>query len=338
MLCNGRQGTAILPAATDIDAAAVLFNGNVVNQEIDFTFIDPFPATRYRDLPISLPFMGYGEDNNGTTGVLRVGTGRVGVVNQNYTVNGGTGRGSFVSDAVNGAVTDGGDSGGRLWGLSLYPLAVAGVVSAGNGVPFGTSYFAQAADFRHAVRTFIADNVNPGLSLMFDNTADLNNFTQVQGTTGTAPSWSISGGNLVQSANAPRPCSSRRASSRTSSSRPSSTRPTTTPSASSSATSTSTTSTVARPTSRTTRSSYPAPRQLGGRLASVTWNGTFSTVMQAIANEKKISCKIGASVTTGEITSTTFPIGRVGIYDHFNKGAKWGHWGAGQWAPVAATW
>jgi hypothetical protein len=339
MLCNGKQGTAILPAATNIDAAVVMFNGNVVNQAIDFTYIDPYPATFWVNV-LGLPFMGYGKDENGNLGTLRVGTGMVTAANQNYFAVGGTGRGSFLTDATHGSATGEGDSGGPLWaGPMHYPKAVAAVVSAGSNTAGGRSIFAQAADFRDQVRTFLADNINAGYSTTFDNTSDLNKFTQVQGASGTAPRWSISGGYLVQSANAPQAMLIQKGifenvfvSTYVESSDDD---------ALGLIVRFVDTSNFYRCEANVQDHTLKLIKRRNNAesvLASVAWTGTFATVMQAYADENKITCKIGSTVTTGKITTSTFPIGKVGIYNHFNQGAKWSLWGAAQRAPIAGSW
>lgn len=72
-------------------------------------------------------------------------------------------------------------------------------------------------------------------------------------------------------------------------------------------------------------------------LGSVAWTGTFNTVVQAIASENQFACKAGSS-TLGPIVSATLPIGKVGLWDHFNKGARFTHLGVAQQAPIAGSW
>jgi hypothetical protein len=336
MHCNNRQSTKIFLSSASIDAAVVIFDGNVVSQDLDFTAIDPAPATKYVNGP-TLAFMGYAASST-----IRKGTGKVTAAHQTYSAVGGTGRGSFLTDLVNGSVTEGGDSGGPLWGEDHYPRPVAAVVSASNPTPGGRTIFAEADDFRHGVRTFVADNVNHGLSLMFDSASDINHFTQVQGRTGTAPNWSVTGGSLVQGSNAPQAMMIQKGVFENV------------------FISTGVVSTDADPLGVVVRfvdkdNYYRCEANVNNHtlklmqrragveseLKSVAWNGSFNgTVIQAYADENKVTCKAGSSVTTGEVTvpKPTFPIGRIGLYNHFNNGGKFTHYGAAQRPPLSGTW
>jgi V8-like Glu-specific endopeptidase len=334
---GGVQAKEIYAPATNVDAAVALMKSDIASPPLDFTVIDPYAATRYVDFMV-LQFMGYGKDNAGNVGTLRMGEGKITAANQNYSVIGGSGKGAYLTDTVGGSATAVGDSGGPLWGYSQYPRGVAGVVSAGPGTPNARSIFAQAADFRHAVRTWLTQKIDSSISLPFDNASDINNFTAVQGASGTAPSWSVTGGNLVQSTNAPQAMMIKKGIFEN-----------VFVSTGLSATESTALGVIVRyvdkenfvrceanvqnHTLKLIRRRANAEQELG----SVAWNGTFSGVMSVTASENKFTCTM-AGTTLGPITNSMFAAGRVGLWNHYNKGAKFTHLGVAQQAPVAGTW
>jgi hypothetical protein len=334
---NGVQAKEIFAPATNVDAAVALMKSDIASPPLDFAVIDPYPATRYVDFMV-LQFMGYGKDNAGNLGTLRMGEGRITAANQNYSVIGGTGVGAFLTDTVGGSGTAGGDSGGPLWGFSQFPRGVAGVISSGPGVPNARSIFAQAADFRHAVRTFLTDRINASRSLTFDSASDIDNFTPVQGASGTAPSWTIAGGSLVQTTNAPQAMMIQKGIFEN-----------VFVSTGIEATEATALGVIVRYTDKDNfvrceanvqNHTVKLIRRRAGteqEIGSVAWNGTFSTVMSVTASENKFTCKVGTT-TLGPLTNSMMAAGRVGLWNHYNKGAKFTHWGAAQQAPIAATW
>jgi hypothetical protein len=71
--------------------------------------------------------------------------------------------------------------------------------------------------------------------------------------------------------------------------------------------------------------------------ATATWNGTFNTSMRVSAIEQTLDCTVGG-VTVTATGESNFPIGRLGLYNHYNKGGKFTVLGAASLAPVDGTW
>jgi hypothetical protein len=246
------------------------------------------------------------------------------------------------SSSLQGTSLAPGDSGGPLWGASdQYPRTVVGVNSASESVAFGNSYFAQAKDFRYGIRYWVWERFNSSISLPFDSPAELtaHNFGPLQAATGTACNWQVTGGALVQSANAPQ-CfmvysdgifenMTALAGLQSSDDDPM--------------------GILFRyvdkdnhyrcEASRAAHSVRLVTRRKGVDTVDATaaWNGTFNTSMRVSAIEQTLDCTIdGVTVTaTGE---SNFPIGRLGLYNHYNKGGKFTVLGAASLAPVDGTW
>jgi hypothetical protein len=160
----------------------------------------------------------------------------------------------------------------------------------------------------------------------------------VQGTTGTAPSWSITGGNLVQSTNAPQAMLIQKGIFEN-----------VFVSTGLSATESTALGVIVRYVDKDNfvrceanvqNHTLKLIRRRAGtelELGSVAWNGAFNVAMSVTASENQFTCKMGTT-TLGPITNSMFAAGRVGLWNHYNKGAKFTHWGAAQQAPVAGTW
>ena len=339
IIVNGVPGVDMWEGGGDTDAAVVQFASNLVNRWEDFTAIDPYPPGRY--LGVGLTLMGYGADETGAVGTLKRGTVTVRAVDTLYATPNVTLPGMRGSSSLSGTALGGGDSGGPLWGdVVQYPHTVVGVNSAGGGAPFASSFFAQAKDFRYAIRSFVFARFNSSISVTFDSPFDLSdNFAPIQIATGTGCNWQVTGGALVQSANAPRCYMLQNkgvfenmvalAGLESNDDDPM--------------------GIVFRyvdkanhyrcEASRAAHSLRIITRRDGVDTvdATATWNGRFNTTMQVHAIEQTLDCTVdGVTVTaTGE---SNFPIGKLGLYNHYNRGGKFTFVGAASLAPVAGTW
>jgi hypothetical protein len=336
---NGVPGIDIFEDG-DSDAAVVQFASNVVNRWDDFTAIDPFSPGRY--LGLGLMTMGYGLDENGASGTLKRGAQTVRAVNINYATPNATVVGLRGNNTLQGTAQGSGDSGGPLWGDVLqYPHTIVGVHSAGDHVAFGNTYFAQAKEFRYEIRYWVWERFDSSISLPFDSPSELtdHNFGPLQAATGTACNWQVTGGALVQSANAPQ-CFmiysdgvfenlTALVGLQSSDDDPM--------------------GIVFRyvdkdnhyrcEASRAAHSLRIVRRRKGVDTvdATATWNGTFNTSMRVSAIEQTLDCTVGG-VTVTATGESNFPIGRLGLYNHYNKGGKFTVLGAASLAPVDGTW
>jgi hypothetical protein len=335
---NGVAGVDIYES--DSDAAVVQFASNVVNQWEDFTALDPYSPGRY--LGVSLTAMGYGVDENGTSGTLRRGAMTVQEVNINYPTPNATPIGMRASSVLHQTATGSGDSGGPLWGDVLdYPRTVVGVISSGlPGTP-PSSYFAQAKDFRYEINYWVYQRFNSSLTLGFDSPSDLsNNFAGLQLTAGTACNWQVTGSALVQSANAPKCFMIQTegvfenvtvlAGLESSDDDPM--------------------GILYRyvdkdnhyrcEASRAAHSVRIVTRRKGDEtvVAEAPWNGTFNNVpMMARAIEDTLACAVGG-ITVTATGESNFHIGKIGMYNHYNRGGKFTRFSASSLEPVDGTW
>lgn len=338
IVVNGFAARKIVFPIADTDAALVFFSSPIVPAGNDFTAIDPYPASNY--LAQTHTVLGYGLDENGRAGTLRVGTVKVKGVNTSYTLtSGGTAIGIKANNTTTGTAAAKGDSGGGLWrGGFSYPRPITGVTSAGFGTAFADSYFAQADKFRFLFRNTIVSEIDPSLNIGFDSSAErTQNFVALQPTTGTACNWSVSGSALRQNANAPQCYLIQKgvfenviAQTYVQSSDDD------------------TVGIVLRyvdsnnfyrcDAATASHTLQIVRRQNGAEtiIKSTAWDGTFDATMQFSAIEKTLDCSIANTrITT---TSVVFPIGQVGLYDHFNRGAAFLRWTAAQVAPQDITW
>lgn len=347
-------GTALLPSQIrvngvagvdlwedgDSDVAVVQFASNVVDQWDDFTAIDPFSPGRY--LGVGLTVMGYGFDENGVAGTLKRGSQTVKAVNIYYDTPNTRPIGMRGYSDLQGTALGPGDSGGPLWGDVLqYPHTVVGVGSSSGGAAYTSSYFAQAKDFRYEIGYWVWQHFDSSISLAFDSPADLsNNFAGLQLVTGTACNWQVTGGALVQSANAPKCFMIQTegvfenvvvaAGLESSDDDPM--------------------GILLRyvdkdnhyrcEASRASHSVRIVTRRNGTETvdAEAAWNGNFHDAgIVARAVEETLECTIGA-VTVTAPGESNFPIGRIGLYNHYNRGGKFTRMGAASLAPVDGTW
>ncbi len=336
------HGTEIVMASTPkTDAALVFFDFDVTGNWENFTAFDPYYETDYTNL--NLTVMGYGLDgSNANSGVLRQGTIKVLAPDDPYTMtNGWKGIGVTGNNLRVGTTVNKGDSGGPLWSIPgpAFPSAVFGVASVSQMVFDGFSTFAQAYNFRDQFRAAIAARLDDSRAVVFKAATDMtNNFQALQAVSGTAANWVVTGNALVQKANAPQ---------------------------------------AFQIQFGTFENVYVATYVTSGDddtlgltmryvdkddhyrcevdkahhwvrlvkrragvdavLASTTWNGTFSgDWIQAEAFEDVLYCAYGS--TTVVAVDDTFLIGKVGLYDHFNQGAKFSAYQSAQLAPQAGAW
>jgi hypothetical protein len=334
---NNVSGIDLWAEDAGVDMAVVEFASKVVSQWEDFTALDPYNPSRYLGDPLVV--MGYGRDENGNSGTLKRGTLTIREVNFDYAAPGGDiATGLYGDNDLNGTRTSSGDSGGPLWGDVLQnPRTVVGVNSGSTAA--GDSYFAQAKDARFAIRRWVWERFDSGLSLTFDSPSDeTDNFQELQTTSGTACNWQVTGGALVQTANAPQCLMVQRGVFEN-----------VLVSTGVSATDDDSLGILYRYVDRNNHYRCEANRSLdilrivrvrNGTetvAASTTWTGTFNTTMQVRAVEKTVDCSIGAT-TVRATGQSNFPIGKVGLYNHFTKGGKFTHWGAASLEPVDGTW
>jgi hypothetical protein len=208
-------------------------------------------------------------------------------------------------------------------------------------VAFGNTYFAQAKDFRYGIRYWVWERFDSSISVGFDSWADLsNNFAPLQLATGTACNWQVAGSALVQSANAPQ-CfqiqtegvfenMTALAGMESSDDDPMG---------------------IAFryvdrdnhyrcEASRAAHSVRLITRRKGVETVDATayWNGTFNNATMVVhAIEQTLDCTVG-SVTVTATGESNFPIGRLALYNHYNKGGKFTIFGAASLAPVDGTW
>jgi hypothetical protein len=229
-----------------------------------------------------------------------------------------------------------------MWGDVLdYPRTIVGVTSAGGGTPSASAYFAQAKDFRYEINYWVWERFNTSISLPFDSASDLsNNLAGLQLTTGTACNWQVAGGSLVESANAPNCLMIH------------------TPGVFENVVvATGLESSDDDPmgvllryvdrdhhyrceASRAAHSVRIVRRRNGTETVSAeaTWNGTFNGVsMVARAVEDTVECTVG-NVTVTSTGESNFHIGKVGFYNHYNRGGKFTHFGAASLPPVDVVW
>ena len=336
---NGVPGIDSYVSSGWVDAALVLFGSEVVDQWEDFTALDPYPSSKH--LGVDEPMTGYGKDENGVAGTLRVGTVTPFAVDQwRYPSTGGQEIATVANNPTAGTASGSGDSGGARWGVStIYPRPVAGVISLGGGGPFAETVFAQIADSRYQFRYWVYDHAaDPGIDVGFDSLSDLqDNFQDLQIGSGGPPNWQVINSALVQVANAPRTFQVQRGTFENF--------------VASMYVKSSDDDTVGIAfryvdhdnhyrceANRAGRFLRIIRRRDGveGVLTSQTWNGTFDGVMTASSTEKRHSCSFGNQ--TVSVTSSAFPIGKLAIYDDFNKGAKILWWSSAQLPPVDQTW
>jgi hypothetical protein len=340
---NGIKATGMYVGDSEVDAAVVMFaSGLVGTQWESFTAIDPFASTRY--LGQSLKMTGFGKDENGAAGTLKIASATVQRVNAPYSALVGSQIGTFVSNPSTGSAGGKGDSGGPLWGPATIPPTVVGAFSAGAGLPFGDSVFAQAANFRYQFRYWIHDRTNASLSVSFNSITDLtNNFLALQAdTSGTLANWTVQGGALIQQANARQSFQIQKG--------------------------------IFEnlfvqmfvqsgdddtvgiafryvdknnhyrcEVNRAEHVLRIVRRRLGGEtvIASTPWNGQLiNDVLGVFAIENEYECGFGDTVvsSTNLALNAAFPAGRVAIYDDFNQGARILWYKSLQLPPSDATW
>jgi hypothetical protein len=221
----------------------------------------------------------------------------------------------------------------------IYPRPVAGVNSLGDATPFGISAFAQAADFRYQFRSAIyAKAPDPGINLGFDSASELDtNFQALQNASGTIADWRVVDGALVQYANAPQAFQIQRGTFENF--------------VAQMYVKSSDDDTIGIAFRYVDRNNHyrceanRAERRLRiirrrdgveTLLTSAVWTNTFDGVMTASSTEKRHTCSFGNDSVS--VTSNYFPIGKVAIYNHFNKGAKILWYGSAQLEPQPGTW
>jgi hypothetical protein len=341
---NGVKATEIVRAAGNLtDASLLFFASQVVDTSTQwetFTAIDPSAVNWYAGRRVV--FTGYGKDeNNANAGTRRIGWQTVGGANTPYGASdtGWNGNGLYTDDPVAGTAANEGDSGGALWGSRFYPPAVLGVASVGDCVAGGATYWAQATSFRGHFRQMIANRVNDGMSLGFDLASDEFAFQELQNSTGTAANWVIQDSAFVQTANAGEAFQIQRGNFEN-----------VVVSAWVQSSDDDTIGLLARYVDRNNHYRCEANRayhfirvvkRRNGTdtvLKTTTWNGTFASdiYLEARADEKDITCTIDTVQATA--SDMTFPVGKVGLYDHFNKGAKYKSYGTFQLSPRVGSW
>lgn len=341
---NGVKATEIVRAAGNrTDASLVFFGSEVVNTSTTwetFTAIDPSAINAYAGRRVV--FTGYGRDeNNANAGIRRIGGQTVQGANTEYPVPGldWTYTGLLTNDGLVGTCGNSGDSGGPLWGNLYYPPAVLGVASASDAVVGGNTYWAQATAFRNFFRQQIAQRVNNGMSLNFDLESDRYAFQELQNSTGTVANWVIQDSAFVQTANAGEAFQIQIGNFEN-----------VVVSAWVQSSDDDTIGLLARYVDRNNHyrceanKAYHFIRVVKRRngtdtvLKTTTWNGTFAsdTYLEARADEKDITCTVDSTQATA--SDTSFPVGKVGLYDHFNKGAKYKSYGTFQLQPRIGNW
>jgi hypothetical protein len=209
----------------------------------------------------------------------------------------------------------------------------------GDCVAGGATYWAQATSFRGHFRQMIANRVNDGMSLGFDLASDEFAFQELQNSTGTAANWVIQDSAFVQTANAGEAFQIQRGNFEN-----------VVVSAWVQSSDDDTIGLLARYVDRNNHYRCEANRAyhfirvvkrrdgVDTVLKTTTWNGTFvaDTYLEARADEKDITCTVDMAQATA--SDRSFPIGKVGLYDHFNKGAKYKSYGTFQLQPRLPSW
>jgi hypothetical protein len=334
---NGITATAVVRGPANSDSALVFFGADVVPPPNNFTAIDPYDPSHFTSF--QQPFMGYGV--NGTPGslpgTLRLGYAYVRTPLGNCSGGGWTGL-CFQGGSPDGYDTAGGDSGGPYWG-GQRPKGVHGVVSQGGLI------FSRAVEFRYPFRVELFNRFKPDLDVDFSSSSQLAHFTAVQGKAGTAPSWAVTGGALVQRANAPLTYMIQTTSAGGGDATFENVGVTTYLQGSDD----DSLGVIVRYSDQQDYYRCEANRashalRIVARFSDVDevlgetpWYGTFDgSVMGMTAEEQFLSCGFGGVAVYA--VDTRMPIGKVGMYDHFNQGGKFLSFTSQQIAPDSGTW